>query len=137
MYHLINEKNIDLLTQFIEKSHSKTFRYYETRSVEIIKNHIVTVIVTDDNNNDIVGYGHLDFENCVWLGICVLEKYRGRGFGKKIMEKLIEKARENEISEIQLTVDKENIIAKKLYEKFDFEVIKESETFYRMKRNKL
>lgn len=130
-YNSINNKNIYLLERFIKLNNSKNFRYFENRNINIIKNHIITLILTDKNEN-IIGYGHLDFEENIWLGICVCENYRGKGFGKKIMNYLLEYAKNNNIKKIYLTVDKDNIIAKNLYEKNKFIVEKETDNFFKM-----
>ena len=36
------------------------FRYYHSRTVDVIRNHIVTIVLT--LNDNIIGYGHLDYE---------------------------------------------------------------------------
>lgn len=130
-YNSINNENIYLLEKFIKLNNSKNFRYFENRNINIIKNHIITLILTDKNEN-IIGYGHLDFEENIWLGICVCENYRGKGFGKKIMSYLLEYAKNNNIKKIYLTVDKDNTIAKNLYEKNKFIVEKETDNFFKM-----
>ena len=130
---LINDKNVNLLKKFIELNDSKNFRYFNSRNVNVIKNHIVTLLVIDDN--DIIGYGHLDFEKYIWLGICVLKKFRGKGYGKLIIKKLIEVASKKNIENIFLTVDKENIPAINLYKKFDFKIINEYDKYYKMCKN--
>lgn len=40
---LINDKNVNLLKKFIELNDSKNFRYFNSRNVNVIKNHIVTL----------------------------------------------------------------------------------------------
>ena len=129
----ITNKNINLLKKFIELNDSSNFRYFNSRNVNVIKNHIVTLLVIDDN--DIIGYGHLDFEKYIWLGICVLKKFRGKGYGKLIIKKVIEVANKKNIENIFLTVDKENIHATNLYKKFDFKIIEEFDTYYKMCKN--
>ena len=47
---LINDKNINLLKKFIGLNDSKNFRYFNSRNVNVIKNHIVTLLVIDDND---------------------------------------------------------------------------------------
>ena len=128
----IKTHNISLLKTFINLNNSTFFRYYDTRDITIIKNHLITIIIT--NNDEIVGYGHLDIENHVWLGICVLEKHKGNGYGKKIMNHLINYAIEHNIEYIYLSVDKNNAIAKNMYDKFDFKVIQTNKKTYLMKK---
>jgi len=132
IFNIIKKDNIDLLKKFIKLNNSSFFRYYDTRDIKIIKNHIITIILVDNEN--IIGYGHLDFENKMWLGICVLKKYRGNGYGKNIMEYLIEYAYKKNVDYIHLTVDKNNNIAKKIYEKYNFKVIEEKKNIYLMKK---
>ena len=129
----INNKNINLLKKFIELNDSSNFRYFNSRNVNVIKNHIVTLLVIDNNN--IIGYGHLDFEKYIWLGVCILKKYRGKGYGTLMIKNLIYIANNNNIKNIFLTVDKENIPAINLYKKFDFKIIEEFDTYYKMCKN--
>ena len=131
-YNLINNKNIYLLKEFIQNEKSENFRYYQNRNINVIKNHILTLILTNEMKN-IIGYGHLDSEeNKIWLGICVCENYRGKGYGKKIMNYILGFAKDNNLEKIQLTVDKNNLVAKKLYEKNNFIIEKENEKFFKM-----
>lgn len=117
----------DLLDDFLKLEKPATFRYWDSRPRSVINNHIYTTVKTN-NNHKIVGYGHLDKEqDRVWLGICVLEQYQGMGYGKKIMEELLEN-RGN--CDLYLTVDKDNYIARKLYESFGFKLIKEDTVLY-------
>ena len=109
-----------------------SFRYYDKREMSAIQNHLVTLLVMNDDIP--VGYGHLDQENGnIWLGISVNPDFQGQGIGNILMTELISDAKENNIEKIHLTVDKENITAQKLYEKFKFKKIELSEnvTFYK------
>ena len=108
------------------------FRYFDKREMSAIQNHLVTLLVMNDDIP--VGYGHLDQENGnIWLGISVNPDFQGQGIGNILMTELISDAKENNIEKIHLTVDKENIPAQKLYEKFKFKKIELSEnvTFYK------
>ena len=82
--NIINKDNICLLNKFIKLNDSDFFRYYHSRTIDAIKNHIVTIVLTLKDN--IIGYGHLDFEKKVWLGICILQEYRKQGYSKIILE---------------------------------------------------
>ena len=66
----IDNSNISLLEQFIENKLPDTFRYFRNRNITCIKNHLITLIGT--YNDEPIAYGHLDLENYVWLGVCVL-----------------------------------------------------------------
>lgn len=125
-----NKSDTNQLKKFLDENEfgKKTFRYYEKRNLEIIDNHICTILF--ENNGETVGYGHLDKEkDIVWLGIMVGDRFKGLGYGKKIMSQLINKYE----NEIYLTVDKDNIVAASLYKKFGFTIIEENEIFYKMK----
>lgn len=128
---LINHGNIEYLNHFIDNmgSSSKYFRYYDTRDpYKVISDHVVTLLLFDGGY---IGYGHLDREqDIVWLGICVKEGFQGRGYGKEIMKELTESYDDD----ISLTVDKDNIGAIKLYEKFCFEQVEDKGSIIRMVR---
>ena len=64
----------------------------------------------------------------------VEEQYRGQGVGTKLMQKVIELAKNRGVDSIDLNVNKENIAAKKLYEKAGF--IKTNKDYYRMILNR-
>ena len=54
--------------------------------------------------------------------ICVDENLRGKGIGTKILEHIKEFAKENNCTDLYLTVNEENLDAIKLYEKFGFQL---------------
>jgi len=117
----IKEDNIHLLKDFIENmgTASKSFRYYNSRSIEVIKNHLATLLIVE--NDKPIAYGHLDTEdNVVWLGVCVLPAFLGKGHGNNMMSELLKTAKKMHVLKIQLTVDKDNKTAISLYEKFNF-----------------
>ena len=137
----ITEKNTVLLFNFIKNNTlPNTFRYFNRRSINVINNHLLTLILVDKELP--VGYAHIDFDhNKYWLGICILENYQGNGYGKKIMEYIFNNEKIKNIDNIYLTVDKLNIIAINLYKKFKFNIIDENESYYTMyylrKNNKI
>mgnify|MGYP005826578975 FL=1 len=128
----INTDNVCYLEDFIESmgDSSPSFRYYSSRNPnEVIKNHISTFLLIDDG---CVGYGHLDKEDeKVWLGICVKEGRKGKGYGKAIMEKLVS----SYDGDIYLSVDIDNHVAINLYKTFYFEKIDTSDKLYFMRKN--
>lgn len=64
----------------------------------------------NDENADRRGY----------LGIQLAKRYRGRGFGRKLMQAAIDDARRYGFEVIELTVFQSNIAAIELYEKLGF-----------------
>jgi ribosomal protein S18 acetylase RimI-like enzyme len=127
----INENNNNLIKDFLNNSIPSTFRYFNKRTVDVIKNHIVTLILIVDNLP--VGYAHIDYDdNKYWFGICILDKYQGNGYGKKMMKYIFNHDKIKNIGKIHLTVDKINDIAINLYKKFDFYIIEEKDSYVTM-----
>lgn len=131
----INNNNLKLLYDFTQNKLPATFRYFNSRSINIIKNHVVTIVGIVDELP--IAYGHIDSEdNINWLGICVLKEFHGNGYGKKILNYLINYIYSNNISNIQLSVDIDNYIAINLYLKNKFKIQKINKTNYIMTLNK-
>lgn len=94
---------------------TKHFRYYHTRNQLDFNKHDYHILVIKDRQ--VVGYGHLDPEDdFVWLGMFVVKYFEGLGIGNAIVKHLIKNTNKN----IQLTVDKDNHNALKLYLKNNF-----------------
>ena len=110
-----------LVEEFLRNAGSSLdkFRYYRSRPVEAIKNHLVTLVAL--KGKKAVGYGHLDSENGkIWLGTAIAEVEKGNGLGKMIVERLITEANNKGVKTITLTVDNDNDAAIALYKKYDF-----------------
>lgn len=58
------------------------------------------------------------------------ERFRGKGYGKMLIKKAIKLAKERKVDSIELVVNKNNKIAKKLYEQAGFEKTKKD--YYRI-----
>lgn len=134
----ISKSDALVLKQFIATvgNSINTFRYFDKRPIEVLDNHKLTLLAFMGEKP--IGYGHLDYEGGrTWLGIAMIEGYTGKGFGKKIMDYLLTYADESNLSEIHLSVDKENKAAVSLYNKLNFEVVKElNDSVLLMKRLK-
>jgi ribosomal protein S18 acetylase RimI-like enzyme len=118
---VITEQNKNLLINFIYNmgNSSDTFRYFEKRDLNCLKNHLISYLFLEEEKP--IGYGHLDKDGeNVWLGVCIIQEKTGMGLGKKMMSYLIEFAKQNKISKILLSVDKKNFNAIKMYNKFGF-----------------
>lgn len=128
----INLDNSDLIKDFINNAGNSLshFRYFNKRPISIIKNHIITYLII--TNNIPICYGHLDKdeEGKIWLGICVIEKMMGRGFGTLMIQKLLDFAKIQDIKQIFLSVDKNNLTAQGLYEKFKFQIVENNENYF-------
>jgi hypothetical protein len=72
-----------------------------------------------------IGYGHLDKEgDKTWLGVAVISRMRGKGFGERILFYLINRAKSMCLDKIHLSVDIINEGAIALYKKYGFEKTK-------------
>ena len=112
------------LKSFIESELNKSisFRYFQSRPIEIIENHVYTILLEKDDR--IIGYAHLDRDendpHKIWLGIAVDRDHHGNGYGKLLMDNLLEFADKN-LLDLVLSVDLDNLYAIKLYEKYGFD----------------
>jgi predicted acetyltransferase len=131
--HFLNNFDYFELRRIIDSDSSlnKHFRYYNNRNKSDFDNHKYHMLVCIDNN--IVGYGHLDPEDdFVWLGMFVLSKFRNAGIGDVIVKHLISKSNKN----IQLTVDKDNHNALKLYLNNQFKIfLTDEQKHYCIRKN--
>lgn len=116
-----NSNNVELLEKCIASmgNSNESFRYFKSRPISVIDNHLCTVLLL--LNNEPIGYGHLDKEeNDVWFGIAITQAFLGQGNGNIIIRYLIEKADDLKLPEVKLSVDKNNVQAIKLYNKYGF-----------------
>lgn len=65
--------------------------------------------------------------------LCVIDKYRGKGYGRALTEYIVEKGREQLCSRITLEVREDNGIAQDLYKKFGFADMAPKMHFWRKK----
>lgn len=117
----IGNSDYVLLNKFLQNAGESlsSFRYFNTRPTSVIENHLVSAVLMC--NSTVVGYGHLDRgSGVIWLGIAVSEMEIGKGFGKLMMSFLVTRANEMNFPVISLTVDKNNIKAIRLYNRFGF-----------------
>lgn len=127
---LTSEQDVQKLREFSLLDHPETFRYFKNRNFEdAIKTHVVTIMYST------FGYAHIDRDSKsgrYYLGICVMPEKQGNGIGKKLLNMIFKLHK----GDTYLTVDKTNIPAISLYEKYRFVRIDESETSYTYKRSK-
>ncbi len=132
----IHKNNLELLSRFLENAGStlEHFRYFNSRSFDVLNQHLFTAIWLDDDQP--VCYGHLDEEEgIVWLGIAVVENQKRQGLGKKMMRHLLNFARKNNIPKIRLSVDLDNEAAIQLYLDCGFILLKKTKTIQFMEWN--
>ncbi len=130
----IKKETYPLLQKFIEKDHPISFRYFETRNIDVVNNHIITLI--GEINQEPIAYAHIDHENGInWIGICILQQEQGKKYGKQIFASLIKYIHENDTPNVQLSVDVDNYRAINLYLKNDFKITQIYQKYYIMKLN--
>lgn len=130
----LSTDNINLLTKFLENTIPQSFRYFNKRDITVIKNHIVTLLLL--NNNNPIGYAHIDYDdNKYWFGICILDEYQGKGYGNLLINYILNHNKIKKINKIYLTVDKINIHAINLYFKYKFKILSNYDTYYLMIKN--
>jgi RimJ/RimL family protein N-acetyltransferase len=80
-------------------------------------------------NNKLVGYSFLRLfgYKIPSYGVIIKNHYRARGFGTILSKWTIDKAREFGYNKVILKTYKENISAKKIYEKLGFKIVGETE----------
>jgi ribosomal protein S18 acetylase RimI-like enzyme len=128
----LSDKNLSLLDRFLTSlgTGADTFRYFSKRPVEVVLGHLYAVILLKDQVP--IAYGHLEREGSdLWLGVAVSEAYQGNGFGKKMVNHLLEHAKSANETSVTITVDKVNFKAIQLYEMLGFIRIAEKEHFYK------
>lgn len=130
-----NATHIDLLSNFINSlgTSQQSFRYFDSRSIKVINNHVCTVLLLE--NNKPIGYAHLDKEEeNVWFGIALVQGHTGKGLGDKIIRYVIEKSEQLNIYELKLSVDENNQSAVRLYKKYGFQLFKKCKNTLFFKR---
>lgn len=131
---LSNTNQYDIFQNFLLNINDNKFRYFNTRSIECLKNHIITLILYDKKYDKYIGYVHIDFEYKYWLGIYIVDEYQNKKLGSLLLQFILQHEKVYDINEINLTVDIDNKAAIKLYKNLNFEIIETKNTYHVMKR---
>ena len=117
--HNLQEKFLEEI-DIIEKSTFKDPWSKMAYAGEILNESAYYKVITVEN--EVVAYGgfHKIFDEAHITNIAVKESFRGKGFGRMLMEELIEEAKELQIVSMTLEVRVSNNRAVKLYEKMGF-----------------
>jgi GNAT superfamily N-acetyltransferase len=130
----IDETNIDFIHQFLKDPNeiSHHFRYFEKRRPEdVLGQHVCTFVGLDRETKKCIAYGHIDYEEKFWLGICVHKSQCGKGYGKQMIVKLLGFADKDPL---HLSVDSDNSVAIRMYETYGFVETKRVGNVVYMKR---
>ncbi len=118
-------RDINRLLAILREDKGKTAgTLSELRSIVSDKN---TALVAIKDGTHIIGMGTLYIVRKIGKttgyveDVVVDEAYRGRGFGEKIMKKLISTGRLKKTNSIRLTSRPSRVVAHKLYEKTGFQ----------------
>jgi ribosomal-protein-alanine N-acetyltransferase len=85
-----------------------------------------------EHRSDISGYGIMSFGagEAHVLNICIHSQLRGLGIGRRLMDYLLDRAREEYMQEVFLEVRPSNAVAIRLYESMGFERIGQRKGYY-------
>jgi len=136
-YEIINKTNIHLVEQFIANDLPSTFRYFQKRNIQCLENHILTVVIIDNEKQKVFGYAHIDYEkenNKHWFGICILPEYQNRKLGKDLLNFTLNNNQIKNIHDIYLTVDNDNVKAIKIYLQNNFQIVAGNDKYIEMKK---
>lgn len=129
---MIEKLNLDNKNQ-IREIEDKFPQYFKGQELEeTLKNNRFRNIYTLSTNQEIAGILILDiiYERMELIEIEVLENKRNLGYGKKLLEFMIEKAQEENVGNITLEVKTTNSIAIHLYEKYGFKEVAIRKNYY-------
>jgi hypothetical protein len=85
-----------------------------------IRNDIISVYKTENGTFSGCGYGVIENGFVGLFDIIIKEEFRGRGYGREIVETILARAKETGVNKAYLAVVNNNLIAKKLYGKIGF-----------------
>lgn len=131
---IVQVKNVvEELPHFIKDIDSEFFTYWQKRDISVLNNHVATVLLRTAEKP--VAYGHLDKDGEMnWFGIYLDPLARGRKIGSLLTAYLLHLCWVHNIDEINLSVNRDNIIAQNLYHKFNFQLVKETPVNLFMRR---
>lgn len=117
----VNFDDFELIND-IQKKFNVVYKQKNELKKEFESNPYTKVYIYTENNS-ILGLIHINdiYDRYEINNIYVLEEYRNRGIASKLLEKIIEDGKSNNIINITLEVRENNINAIKLYKKYNFE----------------
>lgn len=139
----INKENLDAVLRLDIKKEQAGFVASNAKSIAQSKYHpgfVPLAIYDDEIPVGFVMYGLDDADNTMWIIRMMIDKnYQGKGMGKEALKKTLQCiTSRNNCTEIFLSFEPENHIARKLYESFGFEDtgrVEEGEIVYKLKLN--
>jgi len=128
---LKNEKEIEEIVK-IQEQCFKELRKFSKNFLFNLWQQFPQGFLIAKNKEKVLGYGILkkEKENGLIFSLAVLPEMQNQGIGKKILEKLIELAKKENLKKIYLHTRETNFKAIAFYQKFGFNIIKIKENFY-------
>lgn len=120
MLEVINVKD-DL--ESIKKIECLFSDVFANRSIiDDINNNPFTYYFMLYKDNEKIGFINFDviYDRCELININIIDKEKGNGYGKYLMNYMIDYINKNNILNITLEVREDNLVAIKMYEKFGF-----------------
>lgn len=118
---------------FVAQIESKCFSepWNENMLLAEINNPNATFFVCEQNDT-IIGYGGYIFtlDEGDIMDVAILPDYRGRGYGKLLMNSLLDDMKNKKLKYANLECRKNNIVARKLYETIGFEFLGYRPNYY-------
>lgn len=125
MIRLAKKNDVNMIKTIENRCFSSPWT--ENMILESMENGCIMLVAEEGKN--IVGYGGL-YPSGDITNVAVLPEYRGKGYGKLIVQSLLASAKEHNIECVYLEVRVSNQIAIKLYEKCGFKLINTRKRYY-------
>lgn len=130
MFDLMSLKDLDevlkIENECFEDPWSRKYFIDELNNGELCK------LFVERENNEIISYGSiwLMFENADIVNIAVKPEYQRQGYGQRMLDRLIEEAKNNNCEFVHLEVRCCNDSALNLYRKNGFQIVRTREKYY-------
>ena len=131
---VVRRMTLEDVRAVFEISESSFSESWSLESIEKEVDNPVASYFVAERDGEVVGYAglwHVLDEGEV-INIAVSERVRKQKIGQKLLEQLLEEARDYDLDVIHLEVRESNKPARKLYEKFHFEVIAKRKAYYHL-----
>ena len=126
------ESDLEKIVAIESKVHVAPWNLEHFRA-ELDKPYSRLLVMTDDETDEqIAGYivAWLMFDECQILNLAVDLPYRGLGFAKKMIQKIIQQAIQKNLNRVTLDVRKGNLPAIQLYQSNGFVILQVRKAFY-------
>lgn len=129
-FHNITKSDANELSRLDEKCFSSPWS--ESSFLREASNPLAQYVIakTDEKIIGYAGFWQVVDEGQI-TNIAVLEEYRRQKIAQQMLERLIQKAKEKQISVLSLEVRESNLPAINLYEKFDFKKVGIRKDYYK------